>query len=153
MAQKNKNNSIGNNVPKVNLEKNLKTYLILEEVIKKELLNSSISISSGGLVVSLAKASVGGMIGCQVSLKNIPGEINSEDIALFSESQGRILVTVAPKNIAKFEKMMKEIPCKKIGQVTKNNKFIVTDFKDKKIIEINVNKLYTAYHSFSNKMK
>ena len=48
---------------------------------------------------------------------------------------------------------MKEIPCKKIGQVTKNNKFIVTDFKDKKIIEINVNKLYTAYHSFSNKMK
>ena len=153
LAQKNKNNLIGSNVPKVNLEKNLKTYLTLEEVIKKELLNSSISISSGGLVVSLAKASVGGMIGCQVSLKNIPGEINSEDIALFSESQGRILVTVAPKNIAKFEKMMKEIPCKKIGQVTKNNKFIVTDFKDKKIIEINVNKLYTAYHSFSNKMK
>ena len=102
------------------------------------------------------------MIGCQVSLKDVYQEPKSldrglgsisSDIALFSESQGRILVTVAPKNIAKFEKMMKAIPCKKIGQVTKNNKFTITDFKDKKIIETNVNKLHIAYHSFSNKMK
>ncbi len=153
LAEKNKNDSIGNNVPKVNLEKNLKTYLALEEIIKKELLNSSISVTSGGLAVALAKASVGGMLGCQVSLKNNFGEIKNEDIVLFSESQGRILVTVPPKNISKFEKMMKEIPFKKIGQVIKNNKFIITDINDKKIVDTNVKKLYEAYHSFSNKMK
>lgn len=153
LSYKNKNEAIGNNVPKVNLEKNLKTYLALEEVIKKELLNSSISVASGGLAVALAKASIGGMLGCQVSLKNIPGEILNEDVALFSESQGRILVTVPAKNISKFEKMMKDIPSKKIGQVSKNNKFIVTDFKDKKIVETNIKKLHDAYHYFSNKIK
>ena len=153
LSYKNKNDAIGNNVPKVNLEKNLKTYLVLEEVIKKELINSSISITSGGFAVALAKASIGGMLGCQVSIKDIPGEILNEDQALFSESQGRILVSVAPKNVSKFEKIIKEIPNKKIGQVSKNSKLIVTDLKDKKIIDTNVNKLHTIYHSFSNKMK
>ena len=49
--------------------------------------------------------------------------------------------------------MMKEISFKKIGQVTKNNKFIITDFNDKKIVDTNVKKLYEAYHAFSDKMK
>ena len=153
LARKNKNNDLGNNVPKVDLKKNLKTYLVLEEATKKELLNSSISITSGGLAVTLAKASVGGMLGCEISLKELPGEILNDDVALFSESQGRILVTVAPKNIKKFEKMMSEVSYKKIGEVTKNNKFIVTGAKEKKIIDTNVKKLFDAYHSFSNKMK
>ena len=153
LAHVNKNDSIGNNVPKVNLEKNLKTYLTLEEVIKKELLNSSISIASGGLAIALAKASIGGMIGCKVSLSNIPGEVPNEDVALFSESQGRILVSIAQKNIAKFEKMMKEISCKKIGQVTRDGKFTVLDKNNKKIIDSNIKKMHKIYHAFSEKMK
>jgi phosphoribosylformylglycinamidine synthase len=159
LAKKNKNNCLGNNVPKVDLKKNLKTYLALEEAIQKELIASSISLTSGGLAIALAKASIGGMLGCMVSLKGISedynyGEIASKvDIKLFSESQGRILVSIAPKNISKFEKIIKEIPHKKIGQVSENNKFIITDEKDKKIINTTVKKMHTIYHSYSNKMQ
>ena len=162
LAKKNKNNCLGNNVPKVDLKKNLKTYLALEEAIQKELIASSISLTSGGLAIALAKASIGGMLGCKVSLKSIylgaqlPRGSRApklEDIALFSESQGRILVSVAPKNISKFEKIIKEIPHKKIGQVSENNKFIITDEKDKKIINTTVKKMHTIYHSYSNKMQ
>jgi len=152
LAEKNKNNSIGNNVPKVDLKRNLKTYLALEEAIKKELINSSISLTSGGLVIALAKASIGGMLGCEVSIKDLPGKVLNADQALFSESQGRILVSVSPKNTAKFEKMIKNISYKKIGQVSKNNKFIITDAQDKKTVEINVRKLHDIYHKFSNSM-
>jgi len=152
LARKNKNNAIGNKVPKVNLEKNIKTYHVLEEMIQKELIASATSITSGGLAIALAKASVGGMIGCQVSLAEIPGEVSTVNNALFSESQGRILVSVSRKNITKFEKLVNKIPSAKIGEVKKDTKFTITDPKGKKIINTNIKKLYNLYHSFSKKM-
>lgn len=159
LAKREGNNAIGNNVPKVDLKKNLKTYLALEKAIQKELLASSLSVVSGGLAVALAKATIGGMLGCKISLKDIYLEAEPPsggsaskctDIALFSESQGRILVSVSPRNIANFEKIMKNIVYKKIGRVSKDDKFIIIDEKNKKIIESDVKKLYDIYHNFSN---
>jgi len=151
LAKKEGNNSIGNNVPKVNLEKNLKTYLALESVIQKELVASAISVTSGGLGIALTKACIGGMLGCQVSLNPI-GKTYGVDVKLFSESQGRILVSVSPKNVKSFEKIMKDIPHTKLGRVSKDNKLIITDAENK-VVDTNVKKLHTIYHSFSNKMK
>jgi phosphoribosylformylglycinamidine synthase II len=150
LAQKNKNNAIGNNVPKVDIKKNLKTYLTLEKAIEEKLVASSLSLTSGGLIIALAKASIGGMLGCKVSFKDIYLE---SDIALFSESQGRILVSIESKNVSKFEKIVKNISYKKIGQVLKNNKFTITDERGKKVVETNIKKLFTIYHSFSNSMQ
>ncbi|MDP9249252.1 MAG: AIR synthase-related protein [bacterium] len=140
----------GANVPKVNLEKNIKTYRALEQAIKKELLASAMSINSGGLVIALAKASLGGLLGAQVSIKNIPGTANTVTAKLFSESQGRIVVSVAPKNAAVFEKIMKNIPHARVGKVTGGDKFIISD--GKKIVDTSVKKLHKIYHSFSNSM-
>ena len=155
LAQNTKSDTdtIGNDVPKVNLEKNLKIYLVLENVISKELISSAISLTSGGLAIALAKASVGGMLGCTVSLKNLPGNFTSLDSALFSESQGRILATVAKENVKKFENMMKGISFAKLGIVSKNNKFIILNMENKKVVDTNVYKLFDIYHNFSNKMK
>ncbi len=150
LAKKEKSNSIGNDVPKVDIKKNLKTYQILEKIIEKELLASSLSVNSGGLAIALAKASVGGMLGCKVSINNLPGGVSSVDVKLFSESQGRILISVAPKNVSKLEKMLKEISYTQLGIVTKD-KFTVDDTKN--VINSNIKKLSTLYHGFSNKMK
>jgi len=139
-------------VPKVDLEKNIETYLTLEEVIEKELVNSSLSLTSGGLAIALAKASIGGMLGCDISLDKIPGTSSSIDSLLFSESQGRILVSVSPKNINKFEKIIKDIHFKKIGNVSKDNK-ITIKYNNKKVIEKNIKRMFDIYHSFSNKME
>ena len=148
-----KEGDIGNDVPKVNLEKNLKTYSALENVISKELIAGAISVGSGGLGIALAKASVGGMFGCVISLKDLPGGFTTLDGALFSESQGRIVVTVAKENIKKFEKEISEIPYAKIGMVSKDGKFTIADKKGKKVVDTKVKKLYEIYHDFSNKMK
>jgi len=153
LAREQKSDAIGSNVPQVDLNKNLKIYKALEQAIQKELVNSSISVTSGGLAIALAKACVGGMLGCKISLKNLPGNISSTDSALFSESQGRILVSVSPKNISKFEKIMMEIPRAQIGKVSRDGKFIINDRNEKKIVETNVKKLFKVYHNFSNKMK
>jgi len=151
LAEKQKSENIGNDVPKVNLEKNIKIYQVLEKAISKELISSAISVTSGGLAIALAKASVGGMLGCKISLKNIPGKTSLIDSSLFSESQGRIVVTVSKKNVKEFEKLVKNIPCSKIGTITKDNKFTITDSKNKKVVDTTVKKLFTIYHNFSNK--
>jgi phosphoribosylformylglycinamidine synthase len=143
--------TIGNNVPKVDLKKNIKTYLALEKVIKKELINSALSVTSGGLGIAIAKACIGGMMGCNVSLKNIPGNAKLSDTKLFSESQGRILVSVSPKNITTFEKLIKNIPCTKLGKVISDEKVTITD--GEKVIETSVKNLHKIYHNFSEKMK
>ena len=142
---------VGNNVPKVDLKKNLKTYLALENAIKKELVASSISATSGGLAIALAKACIGGMLGCNISVRNMPGSSKLTAEKLFSESQGRILVSVVPKNTSAFEKIIKDIPYAKIGKVAKDGKVIIMD-EGKKVVETNVKKLHRIYHSFSNKM-
>ena len=124
----------------------------MEDLIQKEILSSSISVSSGGLAIVLAKASLGGMLGCNIDISNLNKEIKTLEAKLFSESQGRILVSIPSNKVKTFEKMARNIPHTKLGQVSKNNKFIITDNK-RKIIEINVQSLYSAYHKFSNKMQ
>ena len=141
----------GNEVPMVNWRKNLKIYQVLEKAIKKELVASAFSVNSGGLGIALAKASLGGMLGAQVSLKNIPGLAISPTTKLFSESQGRILVSVSPKNIRAFEKIIKDIPYAKLGKVANSDKLIISD--NKKIIQTSVKKLHKIYHKFSESMK
>ena len=147
-----KTNSIGNTVPKVNLGKNLKTYLALEKAIQKELVASSISVTSGGLGVALAKACVGGNVGCKVDIVKLSGNATSIDAKLFSESQGRILVSVSTKNTKQFEKIMENITCVKIGKVERNGKIVIIDDK-KKVVDTNVKKLHEIYHKFSKSMK
>jgi len=137
-------------VPKVNTKKNFNIYRTLEKVINKELIASSISVNSGGLVVALVKASIGGMLGVNVDLKNLKGKATTIDAKLFSESQGRIVVSVAKKNIPVFEKVVKGIPFTKIGTVSEGKNFVVKDGK-KEIIKTKIQSLSKAYNSFSNK--
>ena len=139
-------------VPQVDIKENLKTYRALEQAIEKELVASSLSVTSGGLGIALAKACVGGMLGCNISVRSIPRGPKSAEVKLFSESQGRILVSVSPKNVKAFEKIMSRVICVKLGQVTKDEKVVVTDGK-KKVVETNVKKLYGIYHRFSNLQK
>jgi phosphoribosylformylglycinamidine synthase len=114
-------------------------------------------VTSGGLGIALAKTCVGGMLGCKIDIKNLPGNLHggvasAVDAKLFSESQGRILVSISSKNVAKFEKIIKKIPYAKIGKVTKDGKIVIIEGRTK-IVDTNIKKLHKIYHSFSNKMQ
>jgi phosphoribosylformylglycinamidine synthase len=133
--------AVGNNVPTVDISANKKMYLSLSKAIRKGLVASAISVTHGGLGAALAKASVAGQLGMDISLKKIPGKTTRPDFALFSESQGRIVATINPKNAADFEKAMAGSPFAKIGKVTKN------DFAIKDSVDVSVAKLTAAYKS------
>ncbi len=142
--------AIGNNVPQVNWKTNTKTYRALEKAIAKDLIASAISVSSGGLAIALAKSAVGGMLGCNASVENLPGNADTVDAKLFSESQGRAVVSINPKDAKRFEKIMKENGAHfaKIGVVSKNSGFTID-----KAIKTDVKKLHAIYHKFSDSQK
>jgi len=141
---------IGKNVPKVNIQRNLKLYQIVELVIEKGLLASSISVHSGGLALALGKACLGGAVGVNLNIKSLKSEALMDYQALFSESQGRIVVSVSQKNIKVFEQFMKGISVSKIGRITKNKKLIITGLNNKKIIDIKISEIAKSYNKFSS---
>jgi len=135
----------GTVVPNVHAEKNKKLYQTLYNAIQKNLIASSISITRGGLAVALAKKAIGGMLGLNISLKNIPGQINRDDFALYSESQGRIVVTIAKENKEIFEKMMQGNIFVQIGKVTKDPTILINGLTEKEIINLKLDNATKAY--------
>jgi phosphoribosylformylglycinamidine synthase len=149
LLSKNDITKIGQNVPKVNAEENIRVYKIVEKAIDQRLLASSISVHSGGLAIALAKACVGGNIGAEVNVGGLELGAGGKVGVLFSESQGRILVSVAEKNRNKFEKLIKKIPHTKLGKVNNSKKLVVKSGSKQKILEVKVAALTKNYHGYS----
>lgn len=132
-------------VPRVDAYRNRLLYKKLYNAIQKDLVASSISIGRGGLAYAILKGAIGGMLGAEVSLSDLPGSVEDNFSALFSESQGRILVTVASENIQKFEQMMVGASLSHIGTVSKSGVVRIMGTTKKRIITLPINtseKLY-----------
>ncbi|MBI5035893.1 phosphoribosylformylglycinamidine synthase [Candidatus Micrarchaeota archaeon] len=131
---------IGNAVPKVDAEKNKGVYEKITKAIEQGFLASSYAVNYGGLGVALAKTAIAGGLGMELALP----EGTRSDYFLFSESQGRFVVTIDPKNKQKFEKIMGG-EAKQIGLV-KGKNFVV-----KGVLTVPVEQLEKSYKSvFAN---
>ncbi|MBI2464297.1 phosphoribosylformylglycinamidine synthase subunit PurS [Candidatus Peregrinibacteria bacterium] len=162
-------NEIKINVPKVNAKTNKKLYEAYNHAIQKNLIASAQSVGLGGLAVALAKKAIAGQLGMDISFKNIPTRKNAKECKnpstdknfsalldnsnetlsdmtlLFSESQGRIIVSIAPENKKSFEKIFKGFPFAPIGVVCENAEFTIEGKNGTKILETNVNALTKNY--------
>lgn len=132
------------NVPRVDVKSNKKLYEDFYRCTKNNLISSSISVNRGGVGVALLKMSMAGMLGAEVSLENLKNRLD-DFINLFSESQGRILVTLSPKNKAFFEKMMKGNSVYLLGKVTKNKAIDIKGVSGKIIAKTNLENVLKAY--------
>lgn len=138
---------IGNRTPKVDAFKNKKLYQALSECIRKNLIASSQSIHRGGLAIALAKTAMAGNLGLNISLKNLPGNFSRNDYALYSESQGRIIVTIDPEKKQEFEKMMRGNTFAQIGKVTNKKAIVIQDKKGKIIVNLDLDLALKSYKS------
>jgi len=134
-------------VPTVDSTKNKKLYKAFKICADKEIIASAISLGRGGLGVALSKSSTGGKLGVEISLKKISENISSDDFTLFSESQGRILVSINPKNKQVFEKIMKGNAFFLIGKVSNNSKIKIVGQRGRAIVDIPVADALVAYKS------
>jgi phosphoribosylformylglycinamidine synthase len=135
----------GGLAPKVDTHKNYKLYKSVFNCNQQDLIASAISINRGGLVTALTKTLIAGGLGAEINLTDVPGNWKENYQALFSESQGRILVSVAPRNAEKFEQMINGNAFAKIGKVINKPTLTIIDKNDKKIVNLNTNQALKNY--------
>ncbi len=139
--------TVGDTVPVVDAQKNITLYRALETAIDQGVIASCQSIHHGGLAVALSKTAIGGQRGLSISLAQLPGNAPTDTARLYSESQGRILVTVAPQNVERFETLMQGNAFKKIGTVSDDLVFTITDIDGTPIINTTIEELSQSYKS------
>lgn len=136
---------IGNAVPKVDADKNKRLYSALSKAIDEGVVASATSIHRGGLAVALAKTAMAGGLGMEINLKSVPSSVSRNDFLLFSESQGRLVVTVAPQNRGKFEKLAEGNALAQIGAITGNGSFVIKGKDGKEIVNTNINSMADSH--------
>jgi phosphoribosylformylglycinamidine synthase len=141
-----KNHAIGNKVPQVNAKKAMKLYRALNKAIGAGLVASCHDCSDGGLGVALAEAAFAGGLGMNIDLKDVPYRGKKrDDYVLFSETASRFVVTIHPKDKAKFEKRMAGNVAREIGFVSNDGCLQVSGLSGKTIIKEKLGKLKGAW--------
>jgi phosphoribosylformylglycinamidine synthase len=101
----------------------LERYRLLHGAIRQGLVQSCHDLSEGGLAVALAEMALAGRLGARVALDRMTG--GQDDgvsdaalVALFSESNGRLLVEVKPADAATVEAHFADVAFVRLGEVT-----------------------------------
>jgi len=134
---------VGEKTPKVDAKKARKLYEKMHELHKIGIFSACSSINVGGLGITLAKMSIAGMLGMNISLENAPNNKLSVEKIMYSESASRFVVTINPSNKQEFDRQMKGFVFSEIGEVT-DDRFVLR-FNDKEIISSDVKKLERIY--------
>ena len=134
------------NVPRVEPKKNAKAYDALSKAVQKGLVASAIGVGRGGIAAAMAKSAIAGQLGLRLNLNLVPGGAKSADAILFSESQGRMLVSVRRDAQKQLEQVFKGIPHAHIGEIVETSSMSIALPKEK--IEIQLSALTEAYRAF-----
>jgi phosphoribosylformylglycinamidine synthase len=137
---------IGNSVPRVDAIVNLNMYKAFSKAAEEGLVASAISVHRGGLATAFAKSAIAGQLGMNVELDDVSSYCAREDHTLYSESQGRLVVTVNPSNQKKFEEAMGRNMFAMVGKVRGDNQFRVTR-RGVRVVDTDVDKMAESYKS------
>ena len=127
-------------------KKNIKAYGAVSKAIQKGLVASAIGVGRGGLAVALAKSAVAGQLGVQADLTKLRGSAKSAEAILFSESQGRMLLSVPRSAQKEFEKVCQGVALTQIGEVIQPASVSIELPKAK--VELPLSALTESYRSF-----
>ncbi|HEY4391897.1 MAG TPA: phosphoribosylformylglycinamidine synthase subunit PurL [Paenibacillus sp.] len=102
--------------PQLDLNKEKSLLNAVLKAIQSGFVQSAHDLSEGGLAVALAESCISGGLGAQIEL---PASELRADIALFSESQSRILLSSSPNQVDELVQLIGQhgVPVRVIGSV------------------------------------
>ena len=138
---------VGNGVPKLDPQQSRLLMESLSAATRKGLVRACHDCSEGGIGVAVAEMAFAGGLGASINLKEVPlGEsIDRDDFILFSESNSRFIIEVAPDKKDAFEKEMAGMPFALIGRVIKEPELDVYGQKGNSVVSISINELKEAW--------
>ena len=137
---------VGCQVPQVKPERFLRRYKVLSRAITEGLVASAHGIYRGGLGVHLAMKAMAGEIGLEVDLSAVRAEnMRRNDELLYSESAGRLIVTINPDHRQRFENLFHGLSATCVGRVTGDNRLKIRGIDGRTIIDLTVPALKQAW--------
>jgi len=138
---------VGNKAPKVaDPELAISMYRALHKAIRSSLVASCHDLSDGGLGVALAESAFSGGLGARLNLGDLILEgVDRDDVAMFSETPCRFLVSVPREKQDDFEQTMKGFPVAMAGQVVQPARVTVTGLDGQVVIDADIWELKRAW--------
>jgi phosphoribosylformylglycinamidine synthase len=106
-------------------------YRRLHQAIQSGLVSACHDLSEGGLAVALAEMCIAGRLGIQLTAQPHHDLVT----ALFSESQGRLLVAIAERDLAPFEELM-GAAVQRIGTVIDDDELLIPGVRSLDVTEL-----------------
>jgi len=116
-------------------------YRALHAAIRAGLVASCHDLSEGGLAVAAGEMCIGGRLGLALTLPE-----GDPFVLLFSESNARLLVEVAPRDCAAFEAHLAGLPYTLLGAVTGSGRLSITT-RTAGLVDLAVTDLVKAWQS------
>jgi len=99
----------------------------------------------GGLAVAIARSAMAGEAGVDVDLGTCPDlTALPPDVALFSESNGRFVITAAQADASSIEALFMGLPCRRVGTVTAARRVRLA-MGPSRLLDVDLDALKTAY--------
>jgi phosphoribosylformylglycinamidine (FGAM) synthase-like enzyme len=88
-----------------------------------------------------------GGLGVEADLRGLPknDDCVRTDSQIFSESNSRYIVEVAPAKYAEFSKLMLNLPFGQIGKVTGDNRLVIKAEDQNSIVDVDLDTLKSAW--------
>ncbi|MBN2620276.1 phosphoribosylformylglycinamidine synthase subunit PurL, partial [candidate division WOR-3 bacterium] len=117
----------GGTVPGLNRELAPQIMQRLHEAIKQGYIRSCHDCSEGGLGLCAAEMAMSGDQGLQIDLERVPVAMPQKrfDVLLFSESNTRFVVEIAPDRAKEFEDLYHGLPYAMIGRTIPGRTFVI----------------------------
>ncbi len=138
---------VGNKVPKVvDSQLAINMYRALHRAIISRLVASCHDLSDGGLGVALAESAFSGGLGARLALADLSLEgVVKDDVALFSETPCRFLVSVPQEKRSAFEQTMAGFPVALAGEVAEEPRLTVTGLDGHLVVDADIWELKKAW--------
>ncbi len=134
---------VGKSVPEVRPQEFLSTYRLVEQAVREGLLASCRALTRGGLGVHLALVSLAGGLGVDVDVSFVAPGLPAH-AALYSESAGRFLVSIAPEHRARLEALFQGQPLLFLGEVRPDQSFSIRR-NDRTLLDLPLSDLKAAW--------
>ncbi len=150
------NGFTGGKVPTVDPQRAKQTFVQLHHAIQNGLVRSCHDMSEGGLAVAIAEMAFAGGLGAEITTNEIGVEILPSDpdskielsyataALLFSESNSRFVVEVAPDHVEQFKSTMGDIDVQLLGTVISNPRLTI-EVGDNTVIQSDLQTLKNAW--------
>jgi phosphoribosylformylglycinamidine synthase II len=142
---------VGQTVPTVDVRRARPIMLAVTRAASLGLVRACHDLSEGGLAVAAAEMAFAGGVGLDVALALVPFEgaepLHKDPVLLFSESNSRFLLEVAPGDVAELERVMVGVPLARIGTTNRSGRLAVAGVDGSVLCDAPLDRLKAAWQT------